>query len=201
MSKSHRLLVAAGLLLTTTSWIKAQDPIPVGYPTYQAWGPAPIFYQPPMPQYPPQYGYPPQQQVYSQPPQGYPQPSMQLMSNVHGGQPQYGPPQGYAPPGYPPQGAPPAAQPVPQSSGPATCAGCSSGHCNLLNGSHLASIKGWFANLHPFANGHGHNGPRGPVVIDSLPTHPYARSPRDFFMFYDNLEAERSRDLRPTLIP
>ncbi len=41
----------------------------------------------------------------------------------------------------------------------------------------------------------------GRPVIDNLPTHPYARSPRDFFMFYENLEAERSRELRPSLIP
>ncbi len=57
---------------------------------------------------------------------------------------------------------------------------------------------------------HGHGGKlaglfsgasHGRPVIDNLPTHPYARSPRDFFMFYDNLEAERSRDLRPALVP
>jgi hypothetical protein len=40
-----------------------------------------------------------------------------------------------------------------------------------------------------------------PILNDSLPTHPYARSPRDFFMFHENLEAERSRDLRPTIVP
>ena len=48
--------------------------------------------------------------------------------------------------------------------------------------------------------GHG-GGSGGPPTLDSVPMHPYARSPRDFFMFYENLEAERSRDLRPTLIP
>src|SRR5436190_2658238 len=40
-----------------------------------------------------------------------------------------------------------------------------------------------------------------PLLNDSLPTHTYARSPRDFFMFHENLEAERSRDLRPTIVP
>lgn len=52
-----------------------------------------------------------------------------------------------------------------------------------------------------FNRGGGFGGGGGPPTIDSLPTHPYVRSPRDFFMFYENLEAERSRDLRPTLIP
>jgi hypothetical protein len=40
-----------------------------------------------------------------------------------------------------------------------------------------------------------------PIINDQLPTHPYARSPRDFFMFHENLEAERSRDLRPAIVP
>lgn len=55
---------------------------------------------------------------------------------------------------------------------------------------------------HHGRRGHGgHGGGNGPPSLDSVPMHQYVRSPRDFFMFYENLEAERSRELRPQLIP
>lgn len=59
-----------------------------------------------------------------------------------------------------------------------------------------------FDSMHDWLSSHGgRSHRRSPVIIDNLPTHEYLRSPRDFFMFYDNLEAERSRDLRPAIIP
>jgi hypothetical protein len=61
--------------------------------------------------------------------------------------------------------------------------------------SHGHRLGQWIHNL----KGHFRLPP--PMLNDSLPTHPYARSPRDFFMFHENLEAERSRDLRPTIVP
>lgn len=42
---------------------------------------------------------------------------------------------------------------------------------------------------------------QGLPTVNSFPSHPFARSPRDFFMFHENLEAERSRDLRPSIVP
>jgi hypothetical protein len=38
-------------------------------------------------------------------------------------------------------------------------------------------------------------------TVNSFPSHPYVRSPRDYFMFYENLEVERSRELRPITVP
>ncbi len=52
--------------------------------------------------------------------------------------------------------------------------------------------------------GGGHPGMAGSPGLpttNSFPSHPYARSPRDFFMFHENLEAERSRDFRPSIVP
>jgi hypothetical protein len=43
--------------------------------------------------------------------------------------------------------------------------------------------------------------PMGLPTVDSFPSHQYVRSPRDFFMFYENLEVERSRELRPIIVP
>jgi hypothetical protein len=41
----------------------------------------------------------------------------------------------------------------------------------------------------------------GLPTVSSFPSHPYVRSPRDFFMFHENLEVERSRELRPIIVP
>ena len=38
---------------------------------------------------------------------------------------------------------------------------------------------------------------RGP----SYPAHPYARGPRDFFMWRENMEDQMRRDQRPVLVP
>jgi hypothetical protein len=43
--------------------------------------------------------------------------------------------------------------------------------------------------------------PMGLPTVDSFPSHQYIRSPRDFFMFHENLEVERSRELRPVIVP
>src|SRR5262249_15367948 len=40
----------------------------------------------------------------------------------------------------------------------------------------------------PGAPGLAAAGPGGPAGSPTFPTHPYARSPRDFFMYYDNDE-------------
>jgi hypothetical protein len=42
---------------------------------------------------------------------------------------------------------------------------------------------------------------QGPPVQTYFPTHPYARGPRDFFMFNENLEDIRGRDYRPNIVP
>ena len=41
----------------------------------------------------------------------------------------------------------------------------------------------------------------GLPTVSSFPSHPYVRSPRDFFMFHENLEVERSREFRPIIVP
>jgi hypothetical protein len=38
-------------------------------------------------------------------------------------------------------------------------------------------------------------------TVNSFPSHPYVHGPRDFFMFHENLEVERSRELRPIVVP
>jgi hypothetical protein len=43
-------------------------------------------------------------------------------------------------------------------------------------------------------------GVQGPPEAQ-YPYHPYARSPRDFFMFRENLEDQLSRQTRPSLLP
>ena len=53
-----------------------------------------------------------------------------------------------------------------------------------------------YLNLTPREPRGGHH-PRG----KSYMSQPYVRSPRDFFMFHENLDAERSRDLRPQIVP
>ena len=52
------------------------------------------------------------------------------------------------------------------------------------------------------ARGHGHgNGHQNQAQGKSYLSQPFVRSPRDFFMFHENLDAERSRDLRPQIVP
>jgi hypothetical protein len=46
--------------------------------------------------------------------------------------------------------------------------------------------------------GHPHAAQGGTIVF---PTHPYVRSPRDFFMWRENMEDRMARDFRPNLIP
>ena len=48
----------------------------------------------------------------------------------------------------------------------------------------------------PFNQGQGQGQPEA-----QYPYHPYARGPRDFFMFRENLEDQLSRQTRPTLQP
>ena len=48
------------------------------------------------------------------------------------------------------------------------------------------------------------NGPGPGAGQSSSPAfifHPYARSPRDFFMWRENMEDQMRRDLRPALVP
>ncbi|MCI0642662.1 MAG: hypothetical protein L0Y72_16145 [Gemmataceae bacterium] len=35
----------------------------------------------------------------------------------------------------------------------------------------------------------------------AFPTHPYARGPRDFFMWRENMEEQTRRDMRPSFVP
>ena len=46
--------------------------------------------------------------------------------------------------------------------------------------------------------------PFGPVFtppMTAFPSHPYARSPRDFFMWRENMEDQARRNQRPNLVP
>ncbi len=47
--------------------------------------------------------------------------------------------------------------------------------------------------------------PYGPVqmspAIQAFPSHPYARGPRDFFMWRENMEDQMRRNQRPNLVP
>ena len=38
-------------------------------------------------------------------------------------------------------------------------------------------------------------------ISPTFPSHPYVRSPRDFFMWRDNMEDQMRREQRPVLIP
>jgi len=43
-----------------------------------------------------------------------------------------------------------------------------------------------------------------PVLVQPIPTfpsHPYVRSPRDFFMWRENMEDQTRRNQRPALVP
>jgi hypothetical protein len=91
--------------------------------------------------------------------------------------------------------------PAPLAPNGSGCNCCGHGRlpiCNPFDGRHAAAIANMWAGL---GSNLSRLRPQGAIAIDSLPTNPYTRSPRDFFMFYENLEAERSRDLRPTLVP
>jgi hypothetical protein len=80
-------------------------------------------------------------------------------------------------------------------------------YSGMVSGPHYYVVPGWCPET-GFAPG-----PRpcrpvqgapipGPMpTVNSFPSHPYARSPRDFYMFHENLEAERSRELRPIIVP
>ena len=39
-----------------------------------------------------------------------------------------------------------------------------------------------------------------PPTTGTYPTHPYVRSPRDFFMWSDDMQDTRGRELRPSLV-
>jgi hypothetical protein len=50
----------------------------------------------------------------------------------------------------------------------------------------------------------GNGGPQGPgpaqPTTGIYPTHPYVRGPRDFFMWNEDMEDTRGRDVRPILV-
>lgn len=175
-----RWLLAAAAIAVSSSSSFAQDPIPVGY--------SPGAFAQPGYGYPMPYGYSPYAMPQQAPPPDVTQAGLRSHSIV---------------------AAPPVAS-VPSSGAPCATGncGCSGFLCGLHSGRTVAlcdgsHIKSCFANLFGGLGSHGPLIARrpGPVGFDTLPTHPYARSPRDFFMFYENLEAERSRDLRPAIIP
>jgi hypothetical protein len=174
-SRWSLVLVAA---LASASLVRAQDPIPIAYwshPSQPHWGAPPVnafaMSRAPMPQVPMPHAQMPHAQMQSH----YP----------------------VYPAAYPgpqlavaPQGGPEAGVRT-RFIIPACAPNCHHGH-----GRPHPFLHSLF---HPNINFNFHL--RAPLVHDSLPTHPYARSPRDFFMFHENLEAERSRDLRPAIVP
>jgi hypothetical protein len=40
-----------------------------------------------------------------------------------------------------------------------------------------------------------------PQLSNAFPSHPYMRAPRDFFMWRENMEDMRGRDVRPFQVP
>lgn len=197
-------LAALSLLasLAATGAASAQGYYPAGYYPY------PQSYAP--------FGYAPQGYA----PQGYAQPYLYPAGYYPA--PQYAPvpqPPAQQSPGIEQTGLRHAQRQTASAPGqPCADCGCSGpfGCHHLIDGYRYNQLKAKIAGMHDRISSHltmpslhaGQLGQnlkshlhKGPIALDNFPVHPYAHGPRDFFMFYENLEAERARDLRPAIVP
>jgi len=58
-----------------------------------------------------------------------------------------------------------------------------------------------FARQATYFPGSGAQGNNGPAAFPGFPSHPYARSPRDFFMWSEAQEDLHTRERRPGFVP
>lgn len=105
-------------------------------------------------------------------------------------------PPGMAPPGMAPPGMAPPGMATQGPYGPVPGPGFGPGPFRPPPGfGHGVSLPPHCAT--PY--GGGPTNGQGQTVV--FPTHPYVRSPRDFFMWRENMEERAARDARPSLIP
>jgi hypothetical protein len=106
----------------------------------------------------------------------------------------YGPNYCVTPPFPPFQGSLPGKQGQQIEAGRASCFSAPNG------GPGGAGYAPYFPNYSKMAGYPGYAGRPAPTV-NAFPTHPYARSPRDFFMWRENMEEQTARGSRPSFVP